>query len=133
MPNMYTLCEQFGQILGGKHTIENGVCSVKIKRNNLHTSIMGKNAVSDHVIGAMFSFESLDEQGNALNLGETALRQEEVYPFTSLLQQQGIFVNSLHNHWLFMDPLLMFVHFSSIENPIVFAQKVSFAFQQVIR
>lgn len=128
MPNMYNLCVQFGQILGGKHTVEGGVCSVKTKRKNLHTSIMGRTAVSDHVIGAMFSFESLDEQGNALNLGETALRQEEVYPFISLLQQQGIFVNYLHNHWLFMNPLLMFVHFSSVENPLLFAKKVSYAF-----
>lgn len=133
MANMNTLCEQFGQILGGKHTVEDGVCSVKIKRNNLYTSIMGRNAASDHVIGAMFSFESLDEQGTALNLGETGLRQEEVYPFIFLLQQQGIIVNSLHNHWLFMNPLLMFVHFSSIENPLSFAKKVSYTFQQVIK
>lgn len=77
---------------------------------------MGRDAASDHVIGVMFSFESLDGQGTALKLGETALRQEEVYPFIFLLQQ-GIIVNSLHNHWLFMNPLLMFVHFSSIAPP----------------
>ncbi|MCI4252662.1 DUF1259 domain-containing protein [Bacillus sp. CCB-MMP212] len=49
-----------------------------------------------------------------------------------LLQQQGIIVNSLHNHWLFMNPLLMFVHFSSIA-PLSFAKKVSYTFQQVIK
>ncbi|HDR4464979.1 DUF1259 domain-containing protein [Bacillus cereus group sp. MYBK249-1] len=131
MANMNTLCEQFGQILGGKHTVEDGVCSVKIKRNNLYTSIMGRNAAPNHVIGAMFSFESLAEQGNALNLGETALRQEEVYPFIFLLQQQGIIIDSLHNHWLFMNPLLMFVHFSSIENPLSFAKKYLILFNKL--
>lgn len=128
-----SVCKQFGEILGGKHTLQDGLCSVELKRKNLNVTILGRPTSSNHTIGAMFSFESLDQQGYALNLGEIALLQKEVYPFTLSLQQQGILVNSLHNHWLFTNPPIVFTHFSSIENPLSFAKKVSYALQQITK
>ncbi|MFP3390171.1 DUF1259 domain-containing protein [Brevibacillus sp. SIMBA_040] len=38
-----------------------------------------------------------------------------------------ILVTALHNHWLFNNPGIMFIHFESIDNPIHFAHKVRHA------
>ncbi|EEM02576.1 hypothetical protein bmyco0003_59260 [Bacillus pseudomycoides] len=46
------------------------------------------------------SFESLDQNGNALNFGEIAILQEEIPLFMQSIVQQGIIVSALHNHWL---------------------------------
>ncbi|MGD8189605.1 DUF1259 domain-containing protein [Brevibacillus ginsengisoli] len=34
---------------------------------------------------------------------------------------------ALHNHWLFNNPGIMYIHFESIDDPIQFAQKVRHA------
>ena len=34
-------------------------------------------------------------------------------------------VTALHNHWLFEDPRLMYIHFESIDQPLDFARKVA--------
>ncbi|KIE47039.1 hypothetical protein U732_1039 [Clostridium argentinense CDC 2741] len=73
----------------------------------------------------MFSFESPDHRGRTLNLGETVILQEEINDFISILRKHGILVTALHNHWLFEDPRLMYIHFESIDNPIDFARKVA--------
>ncbi|MFD1130665.1 DUF1259 domain-containing protein [Paenibacillus sp. PDC88] len=63
--------------------------------------ILGRQSHSGLSLHSKWSFESLDNDGKALNLGEAALLQEEVYPFTWYLQRAGIIITSLHNHWLF--------------------------------
>jgi len=123
------LCRQFAQILGGTAEVVNGVCTVTRIRNNLRPLIKGKRTRSILAIAAFFSFEDLDRHGNALNLGETVILQEEINPFISALRAQGIKVTALHNHWLFDDPRLMFIHFESVEPPLSFAMKSANAFR----
>ncbi|QGG55869.1 DUF1259 domain-containing protein [Paenibacillus sp. B01] len=73
----------------------------------------------------MWSFESMDLQGRTLNLGETALLQDEVYPFTWNLQKNGIMLSTLHNHWLMNNPNLVYAHYTSVEETLSFARKVA--------
>ncbi|PEJ48136.1 DUF1259 domain-containing protein [Bacillus sp. AFS017336] len=132
MMDINEICSKFGEIAGGKHHLENGTCSVTFHRN-INVSILGKLTKSAHTIGASISFQSLDEKGYSLNLGEFALIDEEVYPFTKSLQDQGILVSALHNHWLFIKPNIMYAHFMSVENPLEFARKVRIAFNHLVR
>ncbi|MGI5839126.1 MAG: DUF1259 domain-containing protein [bacterium] len=104
-----------------------GVCTVTRARNIMAT-IDGKAAQSPLAINALFSFESPNAQGNTLNLGETVILQDEINPFISILRALNIQVTALHNHWLFEDPRLMYIHFFSIEDPLVFARKSALAF-----
>lgn len=76
-----------------------------------------------------FSFENLDENGKALCLGETVLLQEEANRFMARLREEGIIVTAFHNHWLFEDPRLMYIHFEKIEKPIRFAKDVKDALE----
>ncbi|CAH0121948.1 hypothetical protein PAE9249_04483 [Paenibacillus sp. CECT 9249] len=123
------LCLQFANILGGSAEVVNGVCTVTRIRNNLQPLIQGRRTRSALAIAALFSFEDLDRHGNALNLGETVILQEEVNPFISALRARGLEVTALHNHWLFTKPVLMFIHWKSVEPPLLFAKKTAEAFR----
>lgn len=125
MPDFSTLCHQFSQILGGEMNIKHGVCMVSRERSHINLNIFGRPS---HSKVANWSFESLDSHGKALNLGETPLLQEEVYPFTWHLQRNGIILSALHNHWLLDNPHLLYAHYISIEEPLSFARKVSEAY-----
>ncbi|MEC5186353.1 hypothetical protein GGQ77_000084 [Geobacillus thermodenitrificans] len=99
------------------------------KFRDIPFTIMGRRTNSPLVNPQLFSFESLDSQGNALNLGETVLLQEEVNPLLRELKKRGITVTAVHNHWLFERPRAMYMHFQSIEPPLEFARKVREAFR----
>nr|WP_235062669.1 DUF1259 domain-containing protein [Thalassobacillus devorans] len=119
---MEQLCHQFGTILGGEGKFEHGVCSVELERD-LNVQIQGRPSKAE--LHAEMMFESLDHNGLALNMGETVILEEEVYPFLSVLQKNGILVSALHNHWLFAEPTILYLHFQSVEPPLSFAHKVA--------
>ncbi len=121
------LCRSFASILGGTAQVLNGVCTVTKLRTNLRPLIEGRRTNSALAIPQLFSFEDLDSRGNALNLGETVILQEEVNPFITQLRMRGIEVTAFHNHWLFENPRLMYMHFKSVEPPLEFARKVAAA------
>lgn len=118
-----SLCGNFARILGGSESIVNGVCLVQRFRD-IPFEILGRRTNSPLVNPQFFTFEDVDRQGNALNLGETVLLQEEVNPFLEELRERNIIVTALHNHWLFEEPRAMYMHFQSIEPPLDFARKV---------
>ncbi|MGF9947047.1 DUF1259 domain-containing protein [Priestia megaterium] len=114
---MYTtseICQQFGQILNAKSKVSPTGCSVSRK--------------SSSVVPVGVSFEAIDAQGNALNLAEIAILQEEIPRFTEAAARQGLIVSALHNHWLFTEPVLMYLHIQSVEPPLHFAKKMAFCF-----
>ena len=126
MQNISPLCSQFAQILCGKPRVEAGVCSVQRDRPHIEVTILGRPCRS--VLSSEWSFESLDREGRALTLGETALLEEEVPAFTWHLQRSGIVVSAIHNHWLKESPRLIYVHYESVEDPLSFARKAAEAF-----
>ncbi|MCA1041156.1 DUF1259 domain-containing protein [Bacillus infantis] len=122
MPNIDALCQQFGHILNQKPKLKNGVCTVTIDRN-LNVAIQGRPSRSE--LHAGLSFESLDYEGNALNLGEIVLLEEEIPAFIDSLTRNGLIISALHNHWLFTEPAIMYIHFQSVEPPLHFARKAA--------
>ncbi|MFE6708100.1 DUF1259 domain-containing protein [Bacillus thuringiensis] len=125
MSNFNFISDQFATILKGKCKIHQGGCSVSFHRN-FRVLVQGKT--STNVVPVGVSFESLDQNGNALNLGEIAVLQEEIPAFMNSIVQQGIIVSALHNHWLYMNPLIMYVHIQSVEPPLHFARKLANSF-----
>jgi len=122
-PRFKRLCTQFGKILGGESEVDEGPVCFVMRMTNLRAEILGRRTRSPLVQMQMFSFESLDKSGRALCLGETAVHQNQVNRLVSNLRKRGIKVTALHNHWLNETPRLMYLHWESIENPIVFAKK----------
>ncbi|CAI8749459.1 MULTISPECIES: DUF1259 domain-containing protein [Bacillus] len=125
MNDLNILCGQFATILKGKSKINQNGCSVSLRRN-FNVLVQGK--LSGYVIPVGVSFESLDQSGNALNLGEIAVLQEEIPSFMRSIVQQGIIVSALHNHWLYTSPLIMYIHLQSVEPPLHFAKKLANSF-----
>lgn len=125
MNNFNFICNQFATILKGKSKINQEGCSVSFRRN-FRVLVQGKT--STYVIPVGVSFESLDSNGNALNLGEIAVLQEEIPSFVKSIVQQGIIVSAIHNHWLYMNPLIMYIHIQSVEPPLNFAEKLANSF-----
>ncbi|MBJ8031628.1 DUF1259 domain-containing protein [Bacillus cereus group sp. N21] len=128
-PSGSQLCNKFARILGGSATVTpEGVCLVQ-KFRNIRFTILGRRTRSPLVNPQFFTFEDLDSEGNALNLGETVLLQEEVNPLLTELRRRNIIVTAVHNHWLFEEPRAMYMHFESVEPPLDFAKKVREAFK----
>jgi hypothetical protein len=125
-------CEEFAEILGGTIlTSRDNLCAVT-KTRNLPATILGRPTNSPLVNAALFSFELSPAAGReALNLGETPLLQEEANEFISVLRRFGIIVTGFHNHWLFEQPRIMYLHFESIDEPLEFARKVARAFAAI--
>jgi len=124
-PRFRRLCNQFSTILGGtEHTITKGPVCFVTRNRRFNASILGRRTTSPLVRYQLFSFESLDSSGRALCLGETALFQNQANQLLTNLRRNGIQVTALHNHWLFENPRLMYIHWQSIDNPIDFARKV---------
>lgn len=121
----HLLCNQFAQILNGKGKLGNGVCSVEMQRA-FKVSVQGRQTSS--VVPVGISFEALDHDGNALNLAEIAILEEEIPAFMQAVVQQGIIVSALHNHWLFTKPNILYIHLQSVEPPLNFANKIAYAF-----
>jgi hypothetical protein len=99
---------------------------------NIDFSILGRETQSPLVNPQFFTFEGLDRRGNALNLGETVLLQEEVNPLLTELRKRDIIVTAIHNHWLFEEPRAMYMHFESVEPPLDFARKVRASFKKAL-
>ena len=125
MENFCRVCNEFARILGAEIlSKDNNVCTVTFMRN-INARILGRRTESPLALPAMFSFECPDNNGRTLNLGETVILQEEINRFVSELRERGILVTAIHNHWLFDDPRLMYIHFESIDRPLDFAIKVA--------
>jgi hypothetical protein len=123
-----TLCRRFADILGSQIlTSEPSLCVVTRARR-ISPTIAGIPTRSPLVVNALFSFEPAGH-GEALNLGETVILQNEINPFISALRNSGIKITALHNHWLFDNPRLFYIHWLSVEDPISFARKVAAAFR----
>ncbi len=125
--NNRNLCNQFASTLRGKVVGYDGdLCQVSRSRN-FRATLYGRP--SKAVLDMSFSYESMDNRGRTLNLAELVLRQGEVQSVASAVRNQGLDITALHNHWMFDNPNLMYMHVSSVEDPGSFAQKM----QRVMR
>jgi hypothetical protein len=122
MNDFNSLCHRFAKILNGKPKIKSGVCSVELERN-LNVSILGRPIRGE--LGSELMFESMDSYGNTLNRGETVILPEEILHFSTNLVRNGITISAVHNHWLFTEPNILYIHFQSVEPPLIFARKIS--------
>ncbi|AYA75975.1 hypothetical protein DOE78_11290 [Bacillus sp. Y1] len=117
---MSSSCERLARIIGGTAQVSNGVCVVSRLRN-IDASILNRRTRSPLALPFALSFEN-QQNGTTLNLGETVILQKEINPFISALRKRDIIVTALHNHWLFDEPRLMYIHWEKIDNPFEFAR-----------
>ncbi|MET3292411.1 UNVERIFIED_CONTAM: hypothetical protein ABID98_005108 [Brevibacillus sp. OAP136] len=112
------LCKKLACILGGMG-MSNDTCSITVKRN-LNARILGKKYETEHEI----TIQSLGRDGKSLNTAEITVLQKEVQRFVDAARKQKLKVTAIHNHWLFDDPRLMYIHLESVSDPVKFAKKL---------
>ncbi|MCM3588928.1 DUF1259 domain-containing protein [Mesobacillus maritimus] len=117
---MASTCERLARIIGGNAQVSNGVCVVSRLRD-INAKILNRRTVSPLSLPFALSFEN-PKDGKTLNLGETVILQKEINPFITELRKRGILVTALHNHWLFDEPRLMYIHWEKVSNPFDFAR-----------
>jgi len=115
------LCRELGQILGGKATFENGICSVT-KPRTIQVTVWGRPSKAVAILE--FTFESFDRYGAALCLAELTVLQEEIQPVCNILTRHNLQISALHNHWIYTSPTIMYLHSQSVDYPLRFAAKV---------
>lgn len=110
-------CQELANIIRGEVVTADPVCVV-MRLRNIRASILGRNTRSPLALPFMLSFEN-----NGLNLGESVLLQKEVNPMIHALQNRGLIVTAFHNHWLFEEPRLMYLHWENVGmSPFQFAR-----------
>ncbi|PAE37221.1 DUF1259 domain-containing protein [Bacillus sp. 7884-1] len=111
-------CQRLADIIGGEVIQSTPVCVVMRLRDDIRATILGRRTLSPLALPFMLSFEK-----NGLNLGETVLLQKEVNPMLDALRSRGIIVTAFHNHWLFEEPRLMYMHWENVGmSPFEFAR-----------
>lgn len=126
-----TLCNELAKILKGKAEQKNDVCMVTRERKDLKVKILGHPTHSEMVISLEFSFEPISKKNETLNLAELVFLQEEVNPFLQAIKKSDhIIVSAIHNHWLFENPRLIYMHLESVQNPIEFADEIAKALKK---
>ena len=110
-------CQQLADIIGGEVVTATPVCVV-MRLRNIRATILGRRTRSPLALPFMLSFEN-----NGLNLGESVLLQREVNPMLDALRKRGLSVTAFHNHWLFEEPRLMYMHWENVGmSPFEFAR-----------
>nr|WP_081756009.1 DUF1259 domain-containing protein [Paucisalibacillus sp. EB02] len=110
-------CQQLADIIGGEIVTADPVCVV-MRLRDIRATILGRRTRSPLALPFMLSFED-----NGLNLGETVILQKEVNPMIDALRRRGIIVTAFHNHWLFEEPRLMYLHWENVGmSPFEFAR-----------
>ncbi|KKK38254.1 hypothetical protein WQ57_10515 [Mesobacillus campisalis] len=93
---------------------------VVMRIRNIKATILGRRTRSPLALPFGLSFEE------DLNLGESVVLQKEINPLMTALRKRGIIVTAVHNHWLFEEPRLMYMHWEDTGDAFDFAER-SFA------
>lgn len=125
------LCKELARILKGEAEQKNNMCMVTRARTDLKPTILGLTTQSEMVISFEYSFETIPNKSETLNLAEFVFLQEEVNPFLKAISRNDqIKVSAIHNHWLFEEPRLIYMHLESIQSPIRFAKEIADALKK---
>lgn len=101
-------CQRLADIIGGEVISAAPVCTV-MRLRNINATILGRRTRSPLALPFMLSFEN-----NGLNLGESVVLQRELNRFIATLRKRGLIVTAFHNHWLFENPRLMYIHWENV-------------------
>ncbi|SFE97601.1 DUF1259 domain-containing protein [Alteribacillus iranensis] len=124
MADIENIAKRFGEILGAEAEAEDGMGEVEIERD-LDVTVQGRPFKSE--LSMEIHFESLEKDGTALNHAEIVLLPEEIPEYTRALGKNDLTITALHNHWLFAEPNIMYLHVQSVEKPEEFAKKLAAA------
>lgn len=94
---------------------DDGICKVEIVRKSPNVTHIGSKLSPETMeLGFHLVFEKVNDKTAVI--GEFALLQEEVNPVIDELRKGKIDISALHNHMLFEEPRIMYLHFQGTGN-----------------
>lgn len=100
--------QEVEKILGVKGQMAGGVYVLRFPRSDLKVSINGEAMPTALGFGGWAAFKEMGAQ--AMIMGDLALLEQEVNPVISALEEHGLQVTALHNHFFYEQPRIMFMH-----------------------
>jgi len=108
--------------LGKQGDFKDGVLKVNIPRNDVAVTVKGVKTPTPFGFGGWVALT----KGAAMDvmMGDLVLLQDEVNPVMTALLQNGIDVTALHNHFLWDEPRMFYMHVHGHGAPMDLARKV---------
>ena len=95
--------------VGKSGDYKQNVLKVNVPRNDLHITIADYPVPTPFGFGGWFALTKGDG-GTEVMMGDLVLLEEEVNPVMSALQEHGLEVTALHNHFFWDKPRVFFMH-----------------------
>ncbi|PYV61535.1 MAG: hypothetical protein DMG97_42840, partial [Acidobacteria bacterium] len=95
--------------VGKSGDYKQNVLKVNVPRNDLHITIADYPVPTPFGFGGWFALTKGDG-GTDVMMGDLVLLEEEVNPVMSALQEHGLEVTALHNHFFWDKPRVFFMH-----------------------
>src|SRR5438552_1050666 len=110
-------------VLGRKGDFHDHVLKINLPRSDLQVSVQGVPAPTPFGFGGWIAMTK-GAHGHDVMMGDLVLLQEEVNPVMSALLDNGLEVTALHNHFLWEQPRIFYMHVHGMGRPADLARKV---------
>ncbi len=106
MPGDY---QEVLKFLDRKGEFKAGVLKINVPRNDLKMTVDGLALPTPFGFGGWVALTKMTDGGDAM-MGDLVVTQDEVNPVLSALLDNGIDVTALHNHFLWDEPRVYYMH-----------------------
>jgi hypothetical protein len=120
-----TIPAEYQQVLtalGKQGDYKANVLKVNIPRNDVSVTVAGVKTPTPFGFGGWIAMTK--GQGMDVMMGDLVLTQDEVNPVMSALLDNGVEVTALHNHFLWDEPRMFFMHVHGHGSPAELARRV---------
>jgi hypothetical protein len=114
--------EEITELVGGTSMISDSVLSVSVDRKDRFREL-GILLEPEMQLDSLFNFQSIGN-GKAAVVAEFVVLPQEADAVARVLRQHNIFVTALHNHELFIEPDLYYLHAFGTGSPLELARIV---------
>jgi len=115
--------QEAAKILGVTGQMQEGAWVVRFPRSKLKVLINGDPVPAAMGFGSWAAFRDMGDK--TMVMGDLALLESEVNLVISTLEASGLQVSALHNHFLWDEPRIMFLHFYGLGSPAALAKGLS--------
>ncbi len=122
---------KFEQLTGLKGTLneKEGVFKVTYPRNDLAVKVAGAKMTPPMGLTAWAAFTKMGERD--MVMGDMVLTEDQVNPVMSVALDNGLEVTALHNHFLWDNPKVMFMHIAGMGDETPLAAAVGKVFAKI--
>lgn len=112
------------QALGRKGTMMPGdVYRFSMPRSDLRVVAKGVEIKPALALGSWAAFKIMGD-GKAMVMGDLVMTEDEISPVMLRLQQGGVEQSALHHHILYETPRVLYMHLSSMGDPVKIAETI---------